>query len=187
MKQKHFFIFILMTILIACAGKSAISPQSTASPGTALSPSPLPTVSAISTLPSSPIPSLPPSPEPVTSATWRIRFTMSGGFAGIIRSVELSDDGLLRVSDQRTGRQSEIQISTTDLEAINGWVARAQSPPLLPRFSNCRDCLHYDITIHRGNETVTAELTDLNLDQSDLSLLINKLAALQETALSRSQ
>lgn len=185
MSQKRFLIFVLIIALTACTEESATSPQLTATPGAALSLSPLPTISVASTPLSTAVPSLPPSPE--QSAAWRIRFKMSGGFAGIIRSVELSDDGLLRAVDQRTGRQSAIQISVTDLEEIRTWVMNAQPMPPLPRFSDCRDCLRYEVTIYRGNETITAELTDLNLDQSVLSPLINKLAALQETALSEGQ
>jgi uncharacterized coiled-coil protein SlyX len=43
--------------------------------------------------------------------------------------------------------------------------------------------LYYEITVQRGNETFTAEMSDLDLDQSALSLLINTLARVQEQAL----
>jgi len=108
---------------------------------------------------------------------------MSGGFAGIQRSVELSDDGVLRVEDRNTGRQVTAQISTTDLEAITTLLTQVQPASSSPRFSNCRDCLYYEITVQRGNETFTAEMSDLDLDQSALSLLINTLARVQEQAL----
>ncbi len=176
-------ILVLSSILTACSEDPAPSIQMTASPAATTSPLPSPTLSVTST----PLPSPSPSQGHNTSMSWQISFVMSGGFAGVIRSVELSDDGLLRATDERTGRRSEVQISAADLAAISAWVAQVQPMPSLPRFSDCRDCLHYDITIRRGSETLTAELTDLNLDQSALSLLINKLAALQETALSMGQ
>jgi hypothetical protein len=123
------------------------------------------------------------APEHAASERWRITFFMSGGFAGIQRSVELSDDGVLRVEDRNTGRQVTTQISTADLEAIKTLLTQVQPVSSSPRFSNCRDCLYYEITVQRGNETFTAEMSDLDLDQSALSLLINTLARVQEQAL----
>lgn len=184
-KRSLILSLIFSIILIACSDTPITPIQLTAAPDATISPLPAPTLPATLTPLSSPKSSPTPSQGQTAATSWRIRFIMSGGFAGIIRVVELSDDGLLRATDERTGKQAEMRLSAADLGMIGAWVMSAQSIPSTPRLSDCRDCLRYEITIRRGNETLTAELIDLDLDQSDLSRLINKLADLQEAALSR--
>jgi len=131
-----------------------------------------------------PFPSATAVSEPKGSGEWRIEFRMSGGFAGILRSIELLSTGQMTVIDQKTNKQVTVQVSEMDMEKISSWVIQAQSAQALPRLSDCQDCLEYEITIHRDGELLSFWFNDLTLDNADLAPLINTLAYMQEQALS---
>lgn len=117
-------------------------------------------------------------------ASWSVQFSMSGGFAGLQRSVELSSTGQMTVIDRKEGRQVTVQIPEAEMEAISSWVLQAQPVPPPARLPACRDCFEYEVTIHRGGEALSFWYDDATLEGAELAPLINTLARLQDQALS---
>ena len=123
--------------------------------------------------------------EPKTSKGWQIKFTMSGGFAGLRRSIELFNSGQMIATDQKTNKQINVQVPEAEMEKISFWVIHAQPALPVPRRSNCKDCFEYEMTIYReGGEILSFWFNDITLEKNELAPLINTLAHLQEKALS---
>lgn len=115
---------------------------------------------------------------------WRIRFGISGGFAGLQRSVELSSTGQMTVTDQKRNKRVTVQVPQAEIEKISSWVLQARPAQPQPRLSDCRDCFEYEVTILRDGEVLSFWFDDVTLEDAELAPLVNTLARLQEQALS---
>ncbi len=115
---------------------------------------------------------------------WRIRLSISGGFAGLRRSAELSSTGELTVTDQKRNKKVTVQVPQAEMERISSWVLQARPTQPQPRLSNCRDCFEYELTILRDGEILSFWFNDVTLEDAELAPLVNTLARLQEQALS---
>lgn len=130
-----------------------------------------------------------PAAEPIATAglprqeNWTIRFTQSGGIAGMTREMEISSDGQLKVADDRTGRDASGQVSGAELtrlhELVNSLNYNAQSGP-----TTCADCFIYTLEISSGSgKPFTAQADDVSLEASGLMPLVEYLRTLMEREL----
>jgi len=142
------------------------------------------TACSVSNAPSPPAPTITPVIEPRMSEQWRIEFNMSGGFAGIMRSAELSNTGQLTVTDEKAKKRVTAQVPEAELMEIASLITQIQPAQPGSILSNCRDCFRYRITIRRDGEQFFFQCDDTTLDKSGLAPLINTLAHLLDRALS---
>jgi hypothetical protein len=108
-----------------------------------------------------PSPSIPPCKKP---STWQIQFRRSGGIGGQNYLLELSDDGKLNVTDEKTNLSRADVLSRQALNDFEQKLLSAcpyfkpgKSNPK-PRNASCPDCFTYTL--------------DVRLDQKDFSVSI---------------
>jgi hypothetical protein len=133
--------------------------------------------SAIAPNPSSP----PPLPSP--SKNWRIKLTQSGGFAGVLLSVEVSSDGRLTAENQRTGQtvtQTVSSQTTAELGRLIGGIAPSGGDK---PGSACADCFIYDLELHRDSGDMQIHVDDTSIDDFGAADLIRRLSQLRDDAL----
>jgi hypothetical protein len=119
------------------------------------------------------------------ATTWRIDFQLSGGFAGLDRTLTLSNTGQLTAEDRSQRSRVATQATPQELDQIAALVARIKSLPAIPRGdSRCRDCLSYNIAIDVDGERFSALLDDTTLPGSGLEELARALSALLNRSLS---
>lgn len=115
---------------------------------------------------------------------WQLTFSMSGGFAGIDRRLELSDGGELTVVDQNTGQRVTTLLPESTMAEIRSWILRVKNTPAkTPLSARCRDCFEYRLEIRRENERVFFRLDDTTLAEAEIAPLVEILARLQTQAL----
>jgi hypothetical protein len=129
--------------------------------------------------------SVPPSPQPLPSPSgkWQAKLTQSGGFAGVLLSVEVASDGQLTAEDQRTGRvvtQTLSPQTTAELgRLIRGIAPSGGDKPN----SACADCFIYDLKVHQDSGDVQIHADDTSLNDFGAADLIMRLRQLRDAAL----
>ena len=115
---------------------------------------------------------------------WQIEFALSGGVAGLRRTVELSDTGQLTVTDQKASRQVVAQVPATELAEIVSFLPAVERFQPAGRLPACQDCFQYELGVSMDGQRFSIQLNDLVMVESGLAPLINALVRLQERALS---
>lgn len=130
--------------------------------------------------PSTPGPS---QPTPAASLTWSLHLVQSGGIMGLLRSLDITSDGRMTVTDQRANRTVSRELTGGELSQLRELVAQASyTAPKNP--TNCADCFLYEVTLERdAGSPLTARLDDMNLPDSGLAALIDFARVLMGEAL----
>lgn len=136
-------------------------------------------------------PGVPPSASTLTAGSpskvpvnWRIEFARSGGFAGLVRSAELSDSGLLTVIDHKSNRRVAVQVPAKELTDIASLLPAPSQSQLTDRLPYCRDCFEYALDIRCDGQDSSVQSNDLGLAGSSWEPLVKALVRLEESALS---
>lgn len=112
-----------------------------------------------------------------------VKLTQSGGFAGVLLTVEVASDGQLTAQDERTHRS----VTETLPEAIIAKLTELISSTSLSRgavpSSGCADCFIYDLEIHSDGQTIEMRVDDVTLGDSGATDLIAFLRDLRDSAL----
>ncbi len=128
---------------------------------------------------------LPAQPSP--SGSWSASLTQSGGFAGVMLSVQVSSDGQLTAQDEKTGRSVTQTLPPGILAKLAGLASSVTSTAtggsLKPQKSSCRDCFLYDLQITSGGRTAHFQADDTTLSASGAQELIGLLRQLRDDAL----
>lgn len=131
-----------------------------------------------------------PTVEPPTSdklsldGEWMIKMNHSGGIMELSRSIEISSNGRLSVSDERTGKKVTGELAADDLSRLNEQVLSYKYIPITkPDGMGCADCFIYDLEIQGNGKKFAIQLNDINLPNSGLESLIIYLRGLIETTL----
>lgn len=103
---------------------------------------------------------------------------------GLMRSVEVSSNGIYTVVDERTNNKATGQLADEDLTKLRDAISSANlNPPKMPDGSVCADCFIYDIEIQSGGKVFKIELNDINLPDSGMENLVTSLRGLISSAL----
>lgn len=155
--------------LLGCSSTSTVS--STVTPEMLL----LATPESYPNPPSYPNPSGHSSGLPKLTGVWHIRLAQTGGIAGVSRTLEISSDGKLTATDERTQKQATGQLSSDELSKLTELVASTQYQEVKqPR--GCADCFNYDLRISNGTDKFQAKTDDVNLPDTGLEPLVHFLA-----------
>lgn len=122
----------------------------------------------------------PAAPDRATPDSWELTLHLSGGFAGLDRTLELLGTGVMRGIDRKRSAQIAAQATDQERARIASLVSALKSGATA-RSTECRDCLEYTLNIRRGSERFVFELDDSSLAQSSVEPLVNVLV----TALNR--
>ena len=127
--------------------------------------------------------------EPLATPTaaplgdWSLRMTQPGGIMGLRRSVEISSDGTMTVTDERTKKTVTAQLGDDDLARLKDLLSTMAYTDLKSP-AVCADCFVYALSVDRGSgKPWTVTLDDMSLDSSGLSDLIGLVRGLMDKAL----
>ena len=121
------------------------------------------------------MPQATPLPTPIAlEKIWSVKMTLSGGIAGLMRSIEVTSDGSYTVSDERAGITITGEMEKSELKRLEDLLSILEINPLTGN-SACADCFVYDIEIHSNGETVTAGADDITLGDSGMGSLVQFL------------
>ncbi len=124
-----------------------------------------------------------PRPLPSPSGKWQVKLTQSGGFAGVLLSVEVGSDGKLTAQDQRTGRVVTQILSPEATAELGRLIAGTQSTTTNKLGSACADCFIYDLQLHLDTGDIEVHADDTTLGDSGAADLIMRLSQLRDAAL----
>lgn len=123
------------------------------------------------------------TPTAAPLGDWSLHMTQTGGIMGLRRSVEISSDGQMTVTDERTKKTVAVQLSDDDLSRLEAMLSTMaytdfKSPAV------CADCFVYDLSVDRGSgKPLTVTLDDMSLEGSGLTDLISLIRGLMDKAL----
>jgi hypothetical protein len=131
---------------------------------------------------------IPSQPSPTASSQskepgWQIRLDTSGGFAGVHRTLNLSNDGKLTAVDAKLARQVVAQAPENELRNIESQLDKITPIQATGRLPTCPDCYEYALDVHFRGQLYSTRLNDRTLPGSGLQALVNALVDLQERAL----
>ena len=108
---------------------------------------------------------------------------LSGGFAGLSQSIEISSDGAVTAKDERSNKVAKRQLISDELTKLTSLISSAslQSPTDL--LTGCADCFNYNIQINSDSGKFTAQLDDVSLPDSGIKLLVGYLGKLMNQML----
>ncbi len=128
---------------------------------------------------------LKPNPQPLPSPTrkWSIILNQSGGFAGVLLTVEISSDGQLIAEDQHSHRSVTQTLSAQTITTLNQLVSTtAVSATSAPQLG-CADCFIYDLEIRSEESDLHVHVDDVTIKDSSVAGLITLVSKLRDDAL----
>jgi len=124
-----------------------------------------------------------PQVEPSPAGDWTVKLTQSGGFAGVMLTVQVSSDGKLTAENQRTRRSVTQTLPPETVAQIKPQVARVlQVTPAVPH-SGCADCFLYRLELTSGDGSTRVEADDMTLADSGIADVVRLLQQLRDRAL----
>jgi hypothetical protein len=114
---------------------------------------------------------------------WSLTFTLSGGIAGLNRTLQLESGGAATALDRQRSLQVRRHVSRDELSEIERLAAPAAS---FDKSGNdvCRDCLTYTIDLRAPGRTVSIRANDITLSDSKAAALVQALTRMQQRLLS---
>ena len=109
-----------------------------------------------------------------TRGSWHLTFTLSGGFAGFDRTLDVTSAGSAKAVDRRRTRQVDRQLSRDEIQEIDRLAASVSSFDGSAR-TQCRDCFTYSLDLERQGQRVTVRVADDHLAESNARPLIASL------------
>jgi len=124
------------------------------------------------------------------AAMWRIRFTQSGGFAGLQRELDVTNAGEVIARDVRRNREVKVRLDDAEVARLSALLA--QAPPDAAATSalassQCRDCLEYGVDATADGQRIAAHLIDTELDASGFRPLVTALVEILTRSLATTQ
>lgn len=114
---------------------------------------------------------------------WSLTFAVSGGIAGVNRTLELESGGAATAIDRQRNLQVRRQLARDELSEIERIAASAAS---FDKSGDdvCRDCLTYAIGRRVLGRTVSIRANDITLSDSKAAALVRTLTRTQQRLLS---
>ena len=124
-----------------------------------------------------------PQPLPSPTGAWTMTLHQSGGFVGVSLTTEISSDGRLTATDDRSGRTVQQNLPADTMRHLIQLYSQAViATPEGPQGA-CADCFLYDLQIVSGGRTTQVHADDTTLEASGASDLVTFLGQLHDTAL----
>lgn len=121
------------------------------------------------------------APE-LETESWSVKLNVSGGIAGIQRSIQVDETGKYTVTDERAGNTQAGELTDAQLAELELLVTGFEFSS--PKTSSmCADCFVYDLEIQSGGKKMLAQANDVNLGDSGMGTLVEFLRGLMDRAL----
>jgi hypothetical protein len=117
---------------------------------------------------------------PELEGEWSVKMTQSGGIMGLMRTVEVSSDGSITISDDRLERATTGKLSGDDLRMLRELVENTRVSARGDNVSVCADCFVYEIEIRSNGKTFTAQVDDMTMPDSGMEPLVTFLRSLMD-------
>ncbi len=124
-----------------------------------------------------------PQPLPTSSTAWTVKLTQSGGFAGVLLSVEVSSDGHLTAQDERARQSAAETLPDETMARLAELISGTNLSPGAGPSAGCADCFIYDLEIRSDGRTVEMRVDDVTLGASGAADLVALLRELRDKAL----
>jgi hypothetical protein len=119
---------------------------------------------------------------PALEDDWSVNMTLSGGIAGLMRTIEVKADGRYTVADQRAGNTASGELTEDELARLEEMLSTLEfSTSKNP--SACADCFVYDIEIISGGQKMIVNADDVTLGDSGVGPLAQFLRGIMDSAL----
>jgi hypothetical protein len=124
-----------------------------------------------------------PAPLPSPSGAWTIRLTQSGGFAGVLLTIQITSDGKLEAQDHRSGRSVARELTPETVAQLGTLVSQLRIAGGTPPPSACADCFLYDLELESATGTTRVHADDTSMADSGAAAVIGFLRQLGDNAL----
>lgn len=119
---------------------------------------------------------------PALENNWTVKMTLSGGIAGLKRSIHVRADGSYVVIDERNGKQVTGDLAEGELSELEDLLSTLQVTAS-DKPSVCADCFEYEVEIETGGRKMIVKADDLTLGDSGAGSLVQFLQKRMDTAL----
>ena len=152
-KIKLLFIALLIPVVISGCGGAIPILQPLPSPR------PLPTSQSI----------------PELTGAWTVSMQLSGGIAGLSRSIEITSNGAVVAKDERNGKTVNRQLTSNELNQLMNLIKSSSLKTSSGSPGACADCFIYAIKITSDNGIFSSTSDDVNLSNSGMSSVVKYL------------
>jgi len=152
-KIKLLFVALLIPMALSGCGPATLSVQPLSSP------KPIPTQQQ----------------TPSFTGMWTVDMQLSGGIAGLSRSIQIASDGAVIAKDDRNGKMTTRQLTSDELAQFKALVNSASLKPVSGGPDACADCFIYSVKITSDSGNFSAQLNDVNLPDSGMSPVVKYL------------
>lgn len=119
---------------------------------------------------------------PALEGDWLVRMTLSGGFAGLLRKIEVKSGGEYVVIDEKVKKTFSDDLTEAEISNLEELVSKLKFfAPEMP--TGCADCFIYEIEIESGGRKMIASADDISLEDSGLGELVQFLHNIMDRAL----
>lgn len=119
---------------------------------------------------------------PALEGNWSVRMTLSGGFDGSLRKIEVKSGGSYVVTDERMKKVFNGGLTEKELGNLDELVSKLKfSAPKMP--TGCADCFIYEVEIESGGRKMIVSADDVSLEESGLGNLVQFLRTIMDRAL----
>ena len=119
---------------------------------------------------------------PAIEDDWSVNMTLSGGIAGLMRTIEVKADGSFTVTDKRVGNTVSGELTEDELAKLEEMLSSLKfSTSKNP--SACADCFEYEIEIISGGQKMLVNADDVTLGDSGIGTLVQFLRGMMDSVL----
>jgi hypothetical protein len=111
---------------------------------------------------------------PQLTGNWHICMAQTGGIAGVSRTLGISNDGTVTVTDERTQKQSTRQLSSEEISKLSNLVASAHYQTVKQPMG-CADCFIFTLQIDNETQKFHIQIDQVNLPATGLEPLVEFL------------
>jgi len=112
--------------------------------------------------------------------SWAVELHVTGGFAGMRRSIYIGNNAKVIVKDARRKLYIERILTQTQLDEVAALLPQEQGKQQAPRgFNKCRDCFNYRLAYRNKGQSGRIKANDMSLAKTKDKALIHKLMAIQ--------
>ncbi len=136
--------------------------------------------------PSATAPSSKATPQPAScdvGGTWDVELTVTGGFAGVERRIQVDDQGAYEAEDAQQAAKEEGMLSADEMEQLLGLLPSVCEPYEAARPPSCADCFNYALEATLEGSGYEFILNDLSLPDAPVGPLVGWLSSYLNTVL----
>jgi len=111
------------------------------------------------------------------SDTWDVELTVTGGFAGVERRLQVDDQGAYEAEDAQPASKEEGFLSADEMQQLLGLLPSVCEPYEPSRPPSCADCFNYFLEATLQGSAYEFILNDLSLAEAPVGPLVGWLSS----------